>query len=170
MDNRKAREIALEGFRLLENNSLHDAEAKYIEAISLVESSHWVASGIYGEFSIVLQKLGKQSAALEQLVSALDSARSSEGPGSGSAMVSMYFLADYQIRIGQPRIALETVKDALESQCESVWLAHFAAARAYFALELDEQCLNESKKVLRNAPTGKFTDLEEVMEQVKNGG
>ena len=170
MDNRKARKIATEGFLLLESSAFHEAEEKYIEAISLVDSSHWVASGIHGEFSIVLQKIGKQEAALEQLEAALNSARISDGPSSGSAMISAYFLADYQIRIGLPKTALETAKDALEECGESEWLAHFAAARAYFALDHQAQCFEASKKVLELEPSGKFSKLDDVLEQVMNGG
>ena len=162
MHQEKAQRLALEGFDLLGKGELRESESRYLASIELVDPSHWSTQDIHGEFALVLKKLGKKSEALEQLQLALTSALLSGDRNSNGVTLATYFLADYQIELGEVQAALNSIENLITEDCKLKWLIYFIASKAHYSHGNMGLFEKYAEHVLITAPEGKFKDITDI--------
>ncbi len=166
MNQEKAKILADQGFKLLEEEKFIEAESKYLEAMNLIDPNHWGTQDIHGQFGMLLRKIGKEKEALEQYNLSLQAALRCDSPESVSVSLARYFLADCYMTQDKLEEALNTIKPSLEIECESKWLPCFVAAQIYFQLGNEETSDNYASQVMFLAPKGKYSSLNELIKLI----
>lgn len=167
MSQTKAQELAGEGLALYGAERYLEAEAKYKEAISIAVFSHWATQDIYGQYSMVLKKLGKAKEALNMLEMALSSALESD-PDSNGVTIARHFLAEYLIELNEPQKALKGLEPVLDLEVALKWLIHFSAANAYYHLADTLNYERQASEVVKTGPSNRFSDVESVKKQIES--
>ena len=167
MNQAKAQKLSSEGFSLYEAESYLEAEGKYKKAVELAEFSHWSTQDIYGQYSMVLRKLGKKKEALKMLEISVESALKAD-PNSNGVSIARHFLAEYLIELNESEKALKELLPILEMNVDLKWLLHFSAANAYFHLGDSKNYEKQACKVVITANPARFPDVISVKKQIES--
>jgi Flp pilus assembly protein TadD len=129
VDQKRASELAREGFDLWQAGQLEESVPKYHEALRLADPDHYALADYHGEFAAVLATLGRDAEALQQYRQALQISIQQNPEEAGlDVAVARYFLSEHLLKMNEPEEALIAIEPVLRSQVQ--WLAHVVKADA----------------------------------------
>lgn len=147
---RSAAQHAAAGLELWQQERLVEAEAEYRAALQLAPQDDIARADYHSELAAVLEALGKDQEAEQQLRTALACAVEDDDV---STNVARYFLAGFLIRHGEARRAVDDITPFLIAQGPGVWLLHLAAAEAWVMLGDADAADASARCALRAAPS-----------------
>ena len=119
-------------FELYEQGNYSDAERCYIQVIKATEPDHWALQDYHGEFSLVLEKIGKPDDAKEQLKKSLEAALNSSANNTDlEVTVACHFLAEFYIRYAEYKVAIALLEKYLGLGCKHEHILYSSIARAF---------------------------------------
>lgn len=127
---REAHELAFE------REDFAAAATRYAEALGDLAPGELAYSEHHGEYSAVLQRLGRRDDALAQSRLALQASiqESGQDPDPGGVAIQRYFLGEQLLAMGRPDEALDAVAPSLATARNSAALLMMVQAEALAAL------------------------------------
>lgn len=147
---RCAAQHAAAGLELWQQEHLAEAEAEYRAALAVARQDDIARADYHSELAAVLEALGKDHEAEQQLRMALACVVEDDDVGIN---VARYFLAGFLIRHGEARRAVDDITPFLAAQTPGVWLLHLAAAEAWATLGDTDAADANARCALRAAPS-----------------
>ncbi len=167
IDQPKASQLAKDAFDEWQAGHHEQSTLLYEKAIPLADPQHWGLSAYHGEYSCVLNELGRHEKATEQLEQSL-AVELAQGSveGSPSVTIARYFLANQQLRHGSPEHALQTLAPSVR-HAPNDWPTRVVEAHVLFALNRYVEAKAAAALAISNAPTPeKAEELKQGLGQV----
>jgi Flp pilus assembly protein TadD len=118
------------------------------------DPDHYALPDYHGEFAAVLEALGNNAEAREQLELAAQVQRHLDGNDcSIGVTTARYFLADHLLRHGEPEQVLDVISPSLAVVPQSEWLLRLVQAQALHALSRTAEARWAAQRALEAAPS-----------------
>jgi tetratricopeptide (TPR) repeat protein len=153
IDQPQASKLAKNAFDSWQAGQLDKAACLYEEALALADPMHWGLSAYYGEFSCVLNGMGKHDEATTQLEKAL-AAELAQGntEGASGVTIARYFLANQLIERGDVAVALDVLEPSVRA-APTDWVTRMAEAQALYSLNRISEAKYAAQCAIDNAPS-----------------
>jgi tetratricopeptide (TPR) repeat protein len=152
IDQRRASQLAKEGFDLWQSNRADEALSLYQEALALADPDQFIVADYHGELAGVLATLGRYQEAREQYELAL-TCEIRLLPDSPGINVNRHFLADLLLTMNNPASALEALAPGLSAKNDQEWLLRMSEAEAHWRLGDAARARGAANRALETAPS-----------------
>lgn len=167
IDQQKASKLAREAYDEWQAGRHEASRLLYEEAIPFADPEHYALSGYHGEYSCVLNHLGRHDEATTQLEKALATEiAQGQAEGSSAIRVARYFLANQLRRLGDNERALYTLSPSI-THSPNDWLTRLEEAHILYALDRKVEARAAAALAVASAPTAeKAEQLKENLQEV----
>ena len=160
-DQKLAGELAQAGLDHFKSGRYNEAAACYQEALESIEHKSWDVVDYHDEFAQVLNHLGKEKEARQQLEQSLKMAiQISDKITDYEVTQARHLLAEHLNQHGFYRDALDTVKPFLGKGCDSDWMLYLAAATSLKAMGDTTGAKIAALAVLTKIPADNRSNIE----------
>jgi tetratricopeptide (TPR) repeat protein len=164
-DQRKASQLAKEGFDLWQSNRPEEAVSRYKEALALADQDHYGLPDYHGEFAGVLATLGRFAEARAQYELAIV-CEMRLLPDSPGISVNRHFLADLLLTMNDAASALEVLAPGLKAENKQEWVLRVSEAEAHWHLADAARARQSAMRALETAPSdAKRKEIRERLAQ-----